>query len=279
MPVVDMPASETGVTLSVRIDRGGDDERPPLGESGRTAVLAHGAGSSGEFVQRAFGPPLRAAGWCLVSYDLRGHGRSSPVRDPARLGLDRHVQDLLTVADRVGATMLGGVSMGAHAAVLAALDQRAPPNLVGLLLALPAWTGEPEAVAAANAVQAAELRAVGTSAVLTRVCRDHPGWVADELAMSWPAHDQTAFASVLDALAMSSAPTDADLGQLPMPVGLVALDDDPMHPAAVAERWSRAIPRAELEHVGFDLPAGDRAVLGRAALAAWDRARSLSGTG
>ena len=86
------------------------------------------------------------------------------------------------VADHVGATLLGGVSMGAHAAVLAALDDGAPAELAGLLLALPAWTGEPGVVAAANGVQAAELRAVGTAAVLERVCREHPGWVADELS-------------------------------------------------------------------------------------------------
>jgi pimeloyl-ACP methyl ester carboxylesterase len=276
MQLVDMPASETDLTLSVCIDRAGDDGRPPFAVTRRTAVLAHGAGSSGDFVQRSFAAPLRAAGWRLVSYDLRGHGGSSPVRDPSRLGLDRHVQDLLAVAGRVGATLLGGVSMGAHAAVLAALDQRAPTELAGLLLALPAWTGKPEAVAAANGLQAAELRTVGTAAVLDRVCRDHPGWVADELASSWPTHDPIAFAAVLEALSVSSAPSVADLSQLRVPVGLVALDDDPMHPAAVAERWSRAIPNAALERVAFDAPAADRAVLGRAAMAAWQRAWELS---
>jgi pimeloyl-ACP methyl ester carboxylesterase len=166
--------------------------------------------------------------------------------------------------------------MGAHAAVAAALDPAAPSLLAGLLLALPAWTGTPDVVAAANAVQAAELRAVGVQAVLDRVCTDHPGWVADELATSWPRHDPAAFTAVLSALAQSPGPTPEELGRLVVPVGLVALDDDPMHPSTVADEWARLIPHAAVEHVAFSAPATDRAVLGHAALDAWRRARSVS---
>jgi pimeloyl-ACP methyl ester carboxylesterase len=271
MQVLDMPVSESHLTLSLTID----DAFP---DGSRTAVLAHGAGSSADFVQRAFGAPLRSAGWRLVAYDLRGHGRSAPVTDPAQLQLADHVADLLAVAARTGATLLGGVSMGAHAAVSAALQPAAPRGLEGLLVALPAWTGAPDVVAAANAVQAAELRAVGVDAVLDRVCTDHPGWVADELATSWTHHDPAAFAAVLSALAASPGPTTAQLGRLQVPVGLVALDDDPMHPSAVADEWARLIPHAAVAHVAFSAPAPDRAVLGHAAVEAWRRARSLSGS-
>jgi pimeloyl-ACP methyl ester carboxylesterase len=276
MQVLDMPGSEIAVTLSVRID---DLEGSGSGTGSRsapTALIAHGAGSSGDFVQRAFAAPLRAAGWRLVSYDLRGHGNSTAVADEAALGLDRHVQDLLALAARTGATMLGGVSMGAHAAVLAALDATAPRDLAGLLLALPAWTGPPDLVAAANAVQAAELRAVGIAPVLDRIRRDHPGWVADELSGAWPGHDAAAFAAVLAALARSPGPSEAELARIAVPVGIVALDDDPMHPATVAEAWSRLIPRAGLERVAFDAPAADRSVLGSAALRAYRTVVSAS---
>lgn len=271
-----MPGSEIAVTLSVRID----DEAGSASGTGRAtapvALIAHGAGSSAEFVQRAFGAPLRAAGWRLASYDLRGHGASTPVTDEAALGLDRHVQDLLAVAARTGATLLGGVSMGAHAAALATLDPAAPPELAGLLLALPAWTGAPDVVAAANALQAAELRAVGIAPVLERIRRDHPGWVADELAAAWPGHDAASFAAVLSALARSPGPTEQELARIEVPVGVVALEDDPMHPARVAERWNRVLPRSGLERVAFDAPAGDRTVLGRAALGAYRAALSAS---
>lgn len=283
-----LPGSETDVTLSVIVD----DPDPLLEEAGPlndrpTAVIAHGAGSRGDFVRRAFGPALAGAGIRLVSYDLRGHGDSTALTDPGRLEVTGHASDLRALALRFGATLLGGVSLGAHAAVLAALDlldrPADPPSLEGLLLALPAWTGPPEVVAAANAVQAAELRAVGVRPVLDRILRDHPGWVAEELADAWPRHDPEAFAAGLTGLARSWAPTEEQLARLDVPVGLVALQDDPMHPALVAELWGRRLPRAAVSPVPFPAPAADRAVLGRAALdalrtAGADRGNDGSGT-
>ncbi len=271
-----VPGSETDVTLSVTIDgpcasTDADGRRRAAG----TALIAHGAGSSGDFVRRAFGPPLLAGGWRLVSYDLRGHAGSTPVTDPARLDLSAHVADMVTLARRVGADMLGGVSMGAHAAVLAAAALRAHATadrgapVRGLLLALPAWTGEPEVVAAANAVQAAEIAAVGIDPVLRRISRDHPGWVADELLATWPRHDPDAFVAVLRGLARSRAPSPTELAAATEPVGLAALADDPMHPAAVAQRWTELIPAARLTTVPFSAPAEDRSVLGGACWGSW----------
>lgn len=275
MQVALMPSAETDVTLTVTIDTPEGNQS----NSGPTALIAHGAGSSGDFVRRAFGPPLLEAGWRLASYDLRGHGASSPVTDPGRLGLAEHVTDLRAVARATGATLLGGVSMGAHAAVfatiLAASQPGWAPEPAGLLLALPAWTGAPDAVAAANALQAAELSAAGLPVVLERICRDHPGWVADELAESWPRHDPASFVAVLTALARSSAPTPDELRSVQVPAGLVALSDDPMHPAAVAASWAEIMPVARLVRIPFDAPAADRAVLGRAALDAWQQAAGI----
>jgi pimeloyl-ACP methyl ester carboxylesterase len=269
MQVVAMPGAETDITLSVELD----DERP--GAPAQIALLAHGAGSSADFVRRAFGGPLAAAGWRLASYDLRGHGRSTAVQDAARLDVAAHAADLSTLAERLGATLLGGVSIGAHAAVRATSAASEADRVLardGLLLALPAWTGAPDIVAAANAVQAAELARDGTAPVLDRICRDHPGWVADELAAAWPHHDVNSFVAVLRGLAASAAPTPAELRRIDVPVGLVALRDDPMHPADVAHRWAAALPRAVVAEVDFSAPEADRAVLGAAAITAWRRA-------
>jgi pimeloyl-ACP methyl ester carboxylesterase len=276
MDTYGMPASETDLTLQT-----GDGVElavgliGPLHDPVGTAVIAHGAGSSGDFSRRAFAPALLRAGWRLASYDLRSHGASTAVVDGARLRMADHVADLLLVARSVDATLLGGVSMGAHAAVLAAAAEPAAAS-AGLLLALPAWTGAPDVVAAANAIQAGELRAAGIAACLERICRDHPGWVADELAGAWPTHDVDAFAALLTALARSDGPTPQLLAGLTVPVGLVALADDPMHPAGVAEEWCELLPRAVLSVLPLDAPAGDRRVIGDAAVAAWQEA--VSGT-
>jgi pimeloyl-ACP methyl ester carboxylesterase len=281
MQALVMPGAEADVTLSVTIDdaaTGGSVEEREI------ALIAHGAGSSADFVRRAFGPPLAAGGFRLASYDLRAHGDSSRIHDPDRLQLRQHAADLAVLAERLGARLLGGISLGAHAAVRAALSVQAalmartaprsaePDRLVGLLLVMPAWTGDPDAVAAANAVQAAELAAVGTSAVLRRIGEDHPGWVADELAAAWPRHDPESFVAALRGLARSAAPAVDELARIEVPVGVVALRDDPMHPATVAHRWAEALPRAVLAEVEFAAPATDRSVLGAAAVTAWRRA-------
>src|SRR4051812_27822086 len=203
MQAVDMPGGEADVTLSVHIDGANGSGSVPAPRSSPTALIAHGAGSSGDFVRRAFGAPLQAAGWRLVSYDLRGHGASTPVTDEGALGLDRHVEDMVALARRTGATLLGGVSMGAHAAVLASLHPAAPPGLAGLLLTLPAGTGAPDVAPPATAVRAAGRRGVGRAPVPARVCRAHRGGVADERAGSCPRHDVAALSAVLAALARS----------------------------------------------------------------------------
>ncbi|MFC4014829.1 alpha/beta hydrolase [Nonomuraea purpurea] len=60
-------------------------------------------------------------GWRLVAMDLRGRGHSAAL--PGPYGLPRHAEDVLRVAEHVGAgpgTVLTGHSMGAYVAALAA---------------------------------------------------------------------------------------------------------------------------------------------------------------
>ncbi|MEU0570069.1 alpha/beta hydrolase [Nonomuraea sp. NPDC005983] len=92
-------------------------------------------------------------GWSLVAMDLAGRGHSAAL--PGPYGLPRHAEDVLRVADHVGAgseAVLTGHSMGAYVAALAAAERDfARVVLVdgGLPMPLPA-SADPDEVLAAT---------------------------------------------------------------------------------------------------------------------------------
>ncbi|HEY8489661.1 MAG TPA: 2-succinyl-6-hydroxy-2,4-cyclohexadiene-1-carboxylate synthase [Dehalococcoidia bacterium] len=99
--------------------------------SGPALLLLHGFTGSAETWR-----PHRAAweGFTAVAVDLLGHGRSDCPADPARYAVERCVEDLLAVLDRLGfprAAVLG-YSMGGRVALRLAL--RAPERVPALVL-------------------------------------------------------------------------------------------------------------------------------------------------
>jgi pimeloyl-ACP methyl ester carboxylesterase len=118
------------------------------------AVIAHGSGSSPDFVRRAFGPALDDAGFALVALDERS-GDVSVV-----------LAALRSAVESTGAVLVGGVSLGAHAAALLAAERG---DLAGVLLVLPAWSGPPNAVARLSATAADDVERRGLAAAVARV--------------------------------------------------------------------------------------------------------------
>ena len=226
------------------------------------AVVLPGAGSSAEFVRRAFGRPLREAGYGLVA----------PAPVPGADLVTAAFRSLDAAAAEYGSRLrlVGGVSLGAH---VAARWAAGGPDaaLEGLVLALPAWTGPPGAVAAATAASADLVERLGTAGALA-AAGTAVGWVAAELAAAWPAYGDGLAAS-LRAAAAASGPTPGELAALAVPAGLVAFRDDPLHPATVAREWTAALRRAALRELPLAAPATDRSVLGAATLAALATAR------
>ncbi|HEX4815483.1 MAG TPA: alpha/beta hydrolase [Nonomuraea sp.] len=89
------------------------------GSGGRTVIAVHGISAS----LMAWGAVAGRLpqGWTLVAMDLRGRGHSTGL--PGPYGLPTHAEDVLRVADHVGAgpdAVLTGHSMGAYVAALAA---------------------------------------------------------------------------------------------------------------------------------------------------------------
>jgi len=225
------------------------------------AVVLPGSGSTADFVTRAFGQPLAAAGYALVTADPVA---GSQVVAAALAGLAE-------AARRYPVRLAGGVSLGAQLAVRWAAGSPAAARLDGLLLALPAWSGPPGPVAAASAAAADEVEAHGVAAALRRARHGGVGWVVDELAAAWPRYG-AGLALTLRAAAGSAGPTAADLARIDVPVGLAAFVDDPLHPLAVAEQWAGALRRAAVERLHLADPGPDRTVLGAATLRALRRA-------
>jgi pimeloyl-ACP methyl ester carboxylesterase len=233
------------------------------------AVLLPGSGSDALFVRSVFGPALRAAGVALEAVDPRP---GADVVAGYRAALD-------AALSRGTPLLVGGISLGAHVATAWAADQDPAVHvrLVGVLVALPAWTGAAAGAPAAAAARltAAQVRIGGLPAAVAAARAGAPAWLADELARAWAGYGP-GLADALDAAADCPAPDPAALRALPVPVGIAALADDPVHPLATARSWARLLPRAATRTTTLAAFGADPPVVGRAAVRAW-RAASAGG--
>ena len=209
-------------------------------------VLAHGAGSSARFLLAAVAGPVLAAGGRLVTYDLRGHGASSPAREVTEHHLDAHAADLAAVvATPDGAiAVVGGVSLGAHAAARVAASWPPGSEPAAVLACLPAWTGTPVRGTGPHAAIAAELQRVGVAGLLTAIAadRDLAPWLRETLLTDYARHDPDSLAAVLRSLDGGAAPGPGELARLTRPLAILGWPDDPGHPLDVAREWARLAP-------------------------------------
>jgi pimeloyl-ACP methyl ester carboxylesterase len=221
--------------------------------------LLPGTGSDDDYVYRAFSGAFEAAGAVVVA--------AKP--DPEQL-----VSGYLAVLDGAacrGPIVAGGVSIGAAVATTWALAH--PDDVVAVLAALPAWTGAPDdAPAAVSARQTAfVLRRDGLAAASADLRATSPRWLGDELTRSW-AGQWPGLPAAMEEAASFVAPTEAELAQLRVPMGIGAAVDDPIHPLDVAVRWAAAVPVAAVRTVTLDELGADPGCLGAACLAALQQA-------
>src|SRR5439155_14184702 len=111
----------------------------------RPAILLPGSGSDEVFVTAAFTRPLGALGLHLVA----------PRPSPGASVVAGYVEAFESAVESDTGVVVGGVSLGAQVAVRWAADRiaRGLAGPAGLLLALPAWTGEPGDAPAAMAAR------------------------------------------------------------------------------------------------------------------------------
>jgi pimeloyl-ACP methyl ester carboxylesterase len=223
------------------------------------AVIAHGAGSTADFVQRAFGGPLAAIGYELVSWDRR-------------VAVSAAADELGALVARTKATVVGGISVGAILATRFALSP-AGAALNGLLVALPPPPGQPAPADSEDPGQVPDIQNL-----VDEVCRTAVPWVAQEIRSSWLTYEPADLIRELRTASTAMPPTQDALSRCRIPTGIVALADDPVHPVEVATMWAQAIPHAAVETVHLYEPGDDVSVLGAAAVHAWQRAQSVTGS-
>lgn len=223
---------------------------------GVTAVVLPGTGSDDDYIRRAFLLPLQQVGAELVTHRPQ----------PGRL-IQGYLDALDAAATRSGPILVGGVSIGA--AVAAAWALQHPERVVGVLAALPAWTGNPDDAPAAQAARysAGQLRNDGLAAVVTQMRASSPAWLGDELTRSWTAQ-WPQLPDALEEAAGYVAPTHAELASLPVPMGVTAAVDDAVHPLQTASEWAATAPHAALCTVTLEQIGADPNALGNACVKA-----------
>lgn len=231
-----------------------------------TVVVLPGTGSDDDYAYRAFAGALHGRGATVIT----------PAPEPGHLveGYRRALDENA----RSGRIAVGGVSIGAAVATAWAVAN--PDRAVGVLAALPAWTGGPDDAPAALAARhtADMLRRDGLVSATAQMRAGSPPWLADELARSW-ASQWPELPNAMDEASNFTAPTLDDLARLTVPLGLAAAVDDAVHPIAVALEWLAAAPRAALRTVTLAEMGADTASLGEACVAALLEAGASEATG
>jgi pimeloyl-ACP methyl ester carboxylesterase len=258
-----MPDGASHEQLTIETDDGVLLAAEQMGE-GPPVVLLHGLTATRRYVVMG-SRLLERSGFRVIAYDARGHGRSSPAPDPAAYTYDRLAADLLTVLDtlQIDRPVLAGASMGAQTSLRFALDHR--QRLAALALITPADDptshahgpfGEGEDGLSSWDALARGLREGGVEGFLAAYdfAAAPPRWrdTIEKVVrqrLSEHVHPR-AVADALEAVPRSRAfERFADLAAIGVPTLVVASRDeaDPGHPLAVAQRYARAIPAAQLE--------------------------------
>lgn len=226
--------------------------------AGPPIVLLHGLTATRRYVVMG-SRSLERSGHRVISYDARGHGRSSPAREPGDYRYGDLVDDLEAVLDHLGLerAVLAGASMGAH--TLLAFALRAPERVAGLVVITPAYDGDlGEGGGRLERWDrlAAGLREGGVEGFVQAYGRP--------LAAT-PALEQTVLTVIRQRLSLHEHPlavadalqavprsrpfaTIAELAAIDAPVVVVASNDDadPEHPLSVGEVYAATIRRARL---------------------------------
>ncbi|RJO72922.1 alpha/beta hydrolase [Nocardia panacis] len=224
-------------------------------------VALPGTGSDADFARRAFEPACTARGFELIA-----------VRPDPR-GVVAGYRAALDAAAASGPILVTGISLGAAVAVEWAAEH--PRAAIGVVAALPAWTGPDTAqcpAALSAAYTARQLRERGLEEVVTQLRSSSPPWLARALTQSWRAQWPD-LPDALEEAADYKWPGVELLGSVRVPVAVVGAVDDPVHPISIAEQWAALLPHSALHRITLDELGADPGVIGRLGLESFHESR------
>jgi pimeloyl-ACP methyl ester carboxylesterase len=224
---------------------------------GVPVVLLHGLTATRRYVVMG-SRALERSDHRVISYDARGHGRSSPAPEPTAYGYDDLGGDLLAVLDElaIDRAVLAGASMGAHTALWLALEHS--DRAAGLVVITPGYDPDtiedPKRLARWDDL-ASGLREGGVEGFVEaygepRVPSAWRETVLKVIRQRLALHEHPeAVADALNAVPRARPFRRLeDLAKVSIPTVVVGSADgpDPEHPQALAESYAQAIPGARL---------------------------------
>ncbi|MFI6043683.1 alpha/beta fold hydrolase [Nocardia sp. NPDC051321] len=231
-------------------------DSPHSASAAHVVVALPGTGSDADFARRAFEPACTARRLDVVAVE------------PDPRAVVASYRAALDAAAAAGPIVVAGISLGAAVAIEWAAEH--PERTVGVVAALPGWTGPDTAAcpaALSASATAAQLRADGLDAVVERMQASSPQWLADALTRSWRSQWPN-LPAALEEAADYKWPGTERLGTIEVPVAVVTAVDDPVHPFAIAEEWAALIPRSTIHRITLAELGADPAILGHKGFAA-----------
>ncbi|MFN7132290.1 MAG: alpha/beta fold hydrolase [Myxococcales bacterium] len=194
-------------------------------------------------------------GWRVVRYDTRGHGRTPAAGTDEAHRWDRLGEELLQLADALGAERFaaGGISMGAAVSLHAAV--RRPDRVQALALLAPptGWETRPPQLDGYRALAALGSPEKVAEHIGADLERDLGSFgISDSLRRMVEGirlADWTGLGRVLRAAAESDLPAKEDVARLELPAVVLPWENDAGHPLETARAIAERLPHAELRIV------------------------------
>jgi len=219
-------------------DRSGGD-RPPL-------IFVHGVGSTAAIWDYQLEPFSEHA--LCAAIELRGNGAQKPDPDPSSITRGGFAEDVLTVADALGAERFTIVGCSLGGVVAFELWRRVPRRIAGMVL-LGTFARYPDGESTAQRISAA-VREAGDMRTFGKIRAELLGLPPDRMRETI---EQMACKSVECYLASTQATWTGDYRDVLPAIGVPVLvahgEHDSVAPRALSEEIASAIPGARLEMV------------------------------